>query len=360
MKQKRTLRTSKNNRRSKRRGILAIFRNQNFIFGAFILLFGGIGVLALISSRAQTPSIHCPLDSIRFSSWQPRESDKWQTNSKHWGVDINEWGSGSTGGAAQGAPIRATINGTIKTVGVRNESSGNYVELVGPGGKPAYRFLHMRDTPLVKQGQSVKAGQIMGYVGRTSAETVHLHFDYRVDGTNTKNRTNAPDPVPMLRNCYRGQETSPNTCPHRPPSNGSRGTHILRLGQELKKGEYLISQDKKNWLIMQTDGNLVLWNQCGPDWNTATNKTSAFKLVFQREDGNLVLRNERGNYHYWFSDTQGKGAAMLAVLNSSAQEQGKIVVYKGDEQTAVWSSKKGDTKLYYGGVRATNDPGAGY
>ena len=46
-------------------------------------------------------------------------------------------------------------------------------------GRAMYvRFLHMRDVPLVRYGDRVYAGDLLGYVGNTGeSDTAHLHLD---------------------------------------------------------------------------------------------------------------------------------------------------------------------------------------
>ena len=53
----------------------------------------------------------------------------------------------------------------------------------------------MQSTPSVSVGQSVSAGQVLGYVGSTGSSTGnHLHFELRING----NRADALDLYPSL------------------------------------------------------------------------------------------------------------------------------------------------------------------
>ena len=52
----------------------------------------------------------------------------------------------------------------------------------GGGKKTLYQ--HMNSTAIVKKGETVTAGTILGYVGSTGiASGPHLHFEVRIGGT---------------------------------------------------------------------------------------------------------------------------------------------------------------------------------
>lgn len=92
-------------------------------------------------------------------------------------------GSGHTGidlSAPEGSPIYAVTDGEVVEV---NEEAmnidGNHVMHTLPDGTIIY-YGHMRDVPLVKKGDKVKKGQLIGYVGQTGAATgPHIHFERR-------------------------------------------------------------------------------------------------------------------------------------------------------------------------------------
>ncbi len=94
----------------------------------------------------------------------------------HSGIDIP---------ASQGTPIIATRSGTV-TIATYNSSYGNYVE-INHGDGTSSRYAHMMNGGiLVKVGDTVRQGQIIGKVGTTGASTGnHLHFEIRIDGQTT-------------------------------------------------------------------------------------------------------------------------------------------------------------------------------
>lgn len=106
----------------------------------------------------------------------------------------------------------------------------------------------------------------------------------------------------------------------------------LHLGQSLSAGKELVSYNGFNKLIVQNDGNVVLYN---PDqlavWDTMGKRTTlkANNITLQG-DGNLVAYTVTGQVA-WASNTAGTGADRL-----SLQDDGNLVLYKGS--TPVWST----------------------
>ena len=89
----------------------------------------------------------------------------------HSGVDL---------AASYGSPIVATSDGVIGTA----SWSGGYGLLVAldHGGGPQTRYGHMSRLNVL-QGQSVRKGDVIGYVGSTGMATgPHLHYEIRVNG----------------------------------------------------------------------------------------------------------------------------------------------------------------------------------
>ena len=106
----------------------------------------------------------------------------------------------------------------------------------------------------------------------------------------------------------------------------------LRDGQGLLPGSFIKSQDGRFTLIMQLDGNLVIY---GPGhqalWasNTAGHH-DVFDVVMQ-SDGNLVLYNGT-NHPFWASNTAGVTGASLVMQND-----GNLVIYDAANK-AHWAS----------------------
>lgn len=93
-------------------------------------------------------------------------------STNHKGVDL---------AAASGTPIYATRSGTV-TIARSSSSAGNYVTINHGDGYSSV-YMHMTNY-VVSVGQSVSAGQLIGYVGSTGISTgPHLHFGITYNGT---------------------------------------------------------------------------------------------------------------------------------------------------------------------------------
>jgi len=89
----------------------------------------------------------------------------------HQGIDIS---------LEKGSPVFATADGTVKAVGY----SGDYGNLIvlGHDFDLSTRYAHLSAFN-IKAGQSVKRGDIIGYVGSTGRSTgTHLHYEILSNG----------------------------------------------------------------------------------------------------------------------------------------------------------------------------------
>ncbi len=106
-------------------------------------------------------------------------------------------------------------------------------------------------------------------------------------------------------------------------------TDLLRVGEELRRGDYLTSLNGQYRLILQRDGNLVLY---GPReqalWSSGTQGMPIEKCIMQG-DGNLVLYLFTGQ-PAWSSNTPRYPGAFLAV-----QSDGNLVIYSPQP---VWAT----------------------
>ncbi len=110
----------------------------------------------------------------------------------------------------------------------------------------------------------------------------------------------------------------------------------LDPGTLLQPGEWVRSCNQQMGLVMQGDGNLVLYTQDGrPLWATGTRaedgspKKGAFTAM--QADGNLVVYNASGQ-PLWASNTDGKHLSALSV-----NDDGSLSIIARDGQT-IWSS----------------------
>ncbi len=98
----------------------------------------------------------------------------------HSGIDI---------GAKRGTPIYATADGTVKFAGY--QSGYGYVVHISHGYGYTTVYAHMSKLAS-RVGQSVKRGDVIGYVGSSGRSTgPHVHYEVRVNG-------NAVNPWPYM------------------------------------------------------------------------------------------------------------------------------------------------------------------
>lgn len=88
----------------------------------------------------------------------------------HTGIDLR---------ATIGTPIRAPANGVVEFAGYNANGYGYTVILLHNYGFKTV-FAHMTQKDVVKQGEFVSKGQLIGYSGNTGASTgPHLHYEVR-------------------------------------------------------------------------------------------------------------------------------------------------------------------------------------
>jgi hypothetical protein len=103
---------------------------------------------------------------------------------------------------------------------------------------------------------------------------------------------------------------------------------VLNANEVLETNKSLLSSDGKYILVLQGDGNLVLYSPTRAIWASWTVGTGASKLVMQ-SDGNLVLYRSDWT-PVWDSHSGGKGSSRLII-----QPDGNLVVY-AQPWNATW------------------------
>ena len=106
----------------------------------------------------------------------------------HTGIDFR---------AGYGTPIRAVRSGVVLYAGNSGDWAGNHVAIKHGDGMTTMSS-HM-SSMAVRAGQTVRAGQIIGYVGATGrAFGAHLHFELYPAGVKYGDVYNAINPQPWL------------------------------------------------------------------------------------------------------------------------------------------------------------------
>lgn len=107
---------------------------------------------------------------------------------------------------------------------------------------------------------------------------------------------------------------------------------ILYPGK-LLRGQWLETADRRYRMVLQNDGNLVLYSPERALWTTQTNGSSAAYLAMQ-PDGNLVLYNS-SDQPIWQSGTSDRGITALVL-----QQDGNLVTYQG-MAVPTWDTRTG-------------------
>ncbi len=97
-------------------------------------------------------------------------TQKFKVIRKHEGIDIS--GSKNT-------PVYAAANGRVIYTGQRFSGYGKLIIIEHQGDKWASFYAHLNKFK-VREGQKVKAGQLIGLMGNTGRSSgIHLHFEIR-------------------------------------------------------------------------------------------------------------------------------------------------------------------------------------
>lgn len=113
----------------------------------------------------------------------------------------------------------------------------------------------------------------------------------------------------------------------------SQPVGVMSAGQSLGTNQGLVSQDGRFRLIMQGDGNLVIYSPYRAIWATMTNGIQSPRLDVQG-DGNIVIYNSNNKY-FWASWTQGNGPSTLIMQND-----GNLVLYNAQGRP-IWNTYTG-------------------
>ncbi len=237
----------------------------------------------------------------------------------HHGIDVF---------AHRGAVLRAVAPGRVVYAKVDSVNGSNEVKIQDACGW-SYFYGHL-ESFAVKTGDMVMAGQQVGTMGNSGTGGVHLHFNaspgaYKDD----------IDPLQLLKatapTACGGAPSQPTTLPPPPPSTPGCGT--LAPGEGLGDNTMRASCDGRFILVMQGDGNLVLYptanvTPTGAVWNSRT--FGATPTLWMQTDGNLVVYH--GQTAVWNSRTHGNPGATLEITNA-----GKLRVRSASNAT-LWTN----------------------
>lgn len=122
-------------------------------------------VVAFYGAGLMVPVVGVAPDQVPDTFWAPRSGGR-----LHQASDIL---------AARGTPVLAAGDGVIVRVG-QNRLGGNIIYAIDVAGRYVYYYAHLDGfTAELREGQLVRQGEILGYVGSTgnaAAGAPHLHF----------------------------------------------------------------------------------------------------------------------------------------------------------------------------------------
>ena len=120
----------------------------------------------------------------------------------------------------------------------------------------------------------------------------------------------------------------------------------LQKGEKLEVGQSLTSNNGAYRLVLQEDGNLVLYAGEQSVWATATDGQDVQRAEVQ-DDGNFVLYTP--DKPVWASQTAGADNVRLVL-----QDDRNLVLYSGDD--AKWSSETHTDEVPAAPVEAAPEP----
>ncbi|AKJ02084.1 D-alanyl-D-alanine carboxypeptidase-like protein [Archangium gephyra] len=113
-------------------------------------------------------------------------------------------------------------------------------------------------------------------------------------------------------------------------AHAAAGGAQLVSSERLNPGQALSAADGRYRLVMQSDGNLVYYQDGSARWQSGTGVANSWAIM--QGDGNLVVYNP-SNVALWQSGTGGNSGAFLAL-----QDDGNVVIYNATATRALWQT----------------------
>lgn len=160
----------------------------------------GAAVAGTSATAAIAATLLLPVQGITPEQLQDTFTDARSAGRQHDAIDIM---------ATAGTPVLAVADGHVEKL-FASDRGGLTVYQFEPGGRLAYYYAHLqRYADGLAEGQAVRRGQVIGYVGSTgnaSPEAPHLHFAVFELGPERRWwEGTAINPYPLLR----GDEATP-------------------------------------------------------------------------------------------------------------------------------------------------------
>jgi len=123
-------------------------------------------------------------------------------------------------------------------------------------------------------------------------------------------------------------QTDPDEIPDAVEGPLSKRTDTLKAGDWLSLGQGIVSKNGRATLILQKDGNLVLYGDKRPLWNAGSGPGRGTTRAIMQADGNFVVY--AGRAALWASDTRGNNSRLVV------QDDGNVVLYFGNNP--LWTT----------------------
>ncbi|MBR3966144.1 MAG: peptidoglycan DD-metalloendopeptidase family protein [Clostridia bacterium] len=179
-----------------------------FIFFLSISLFSIFAVCSAVVASATSFDPAWPSDSFKVNCiyYYFHEKETTPTN-RHATTNGKYYDKAIDIGGSSGSNIYAVESGTVSYVGWDSAGFGNYLHIEHKIGDTTYttKYAHLSSIR-VSKGQTVKRGEVIGYMGSTGAASTgtHLHFEcWNVDVWDTYWKEQYKDKIEYIWWCYR-------------------------------------------------------------------------------------------------------------------------------------------------------------
>lgn len=225
--------------------------------------------------------------------------------------------------------------------------------LVSPDGQ--YELLMRRNGNLVEymQGHALWTSHTGGHSGAHA--TMQRHGNLVVQAASGKVLWSSHTGGRPLAAYYLAVQPDANLVIYTPANSAlwssATVSDTLWANDTLTAGQYLHSPNGQYRLIMQGDGNLVVYSGGTAIWASGTAGHSGARAVMQG-DGNLVVY--LGSNPLWASGTGGHATAAFYL---AMQSDGNLVIYT-PAGVPLWASKRPSPSWWSGNCDVNNHPGS--
>lgn len=264
-----------------------------------------VAALAATASLAASPAAQAagprPHFQMPVSCGQTWEASTYWVNAgqedekKHWpNLNSIDLAQREDDGAniSEGEPALASADGTVTKV--KKEANGEVHVFLDHGNGWTTYYIHLESVPPLTVGQFVAQGEQIGRVGKSGADSPHLHYTQLADGVAVRVQFNAQDIA-----TWEGDKSTWNTY-----GDGERLTSINCPGREFLP----FDQSGKHHLFAYAPGNgatgIASINSDATDitnpWGTTANRrwTHFMPFTLDGDQRYIAYKSSTGEAHY--------------------------------------------------------------